>query len=51
MTAGILLFFMYGIVPMECNGSNDTPSYDYDYDIENNYSHQNTVDYNPYEKW
>ena len=51
VTAGILLFFMYGIVPMECDGSTHTPSWEYDYDIDESSGHQNTVDYSLYERW
>jgi len=50
VTAGILLFFMYGIVPMECDGSTHTPSWEYDYDIDESSGHQNTVDYSLYER-
>ena len=43
VTAGVLLFFMFGIVPMECE------DYDYDYEIDG--TTNSMVEYDPHEKW
>ena len=44
VTAGVLLFFMFGIVPMECEES-------YDYDYESDSTTDSMLEYDPYEKW